>query len=262
MAIRCARGRQAFTAYVHGLTPGFPDQRTSEIATTFADMERRYANNELGVYQHGKHGWPGWEYVRTRMYIVEQEVRCSLVLPQPGQTIFVPSNWYHEVENLTDCLSVRTPNLHSSTTTGAMLIISKVCTRLWSRRCVAKHMLTQMDDVAAALDDVRDMLKSQSMDASWQAEFAAIVQDVVKEDAGWAWEGFWRMVEHNLEHPACDESCRAGNTKPLIRALLKRFAARPETPWLITSTHTQAPCWQRVAARVDAPCIFPTGAPS
>ena len=121
--------------------------------------------------------------------------------------------------------------------------------------------LTQMEDVAAALDDVRDMLKSQSRDASWQAEFTAIVQDVVKEDAGWAWDGFWRMVEHNLMHPACRDECRASNTAPLVRSLLKRFAARPEMPWLDTSTDTQVPCWQRVATCVGAASVFSTSAP-
>lgn len=59
----------------------------------------------------------------------------------------------------------------------------------------------QIDDVTAALSDVRDMLHGQS---GWESEFTALVQQVVQQDAGWAWEGFWRMVHHNVKHPSCD----------------------------------------------------------
>ena len=101
------------------LTSGFPDRRTSELAPSFAVMEARRAAGKLGPYSEGREGWTGWEEVRSRVYTVEQEVRDFLT--QPGQTIFVPSNWYHEVENLTDCLSVFCKFSHSSITTGATL---------------------------------------------------------------------------------------------------------------------------------------------
>lgn len=51
------------------------------------------------MYASGKDGWPGWEKARTQVITVLQE---------EGETIFVPSNWYHEVTNLTDCVSVST----------------------------------------------------------------------------------------------------------------------------------------------------------
>lgn len=56
------------------LTTEFPERRTSELASTFDDMEQLYARGELGPFQEGKRGWPGWQSVRTRMYVVEQEV--------------------------------------------------------------------------------------------------------------------------------------------------------------------------------------------
>ncbi|WFD21594.1 hypothetical protein MEQU1_000249 [Malassezia equina] len=115
----------------------FPERRTSELASTFDDMEQLYARGELGPFQEGKRGWPGWQSVRTRMYVVEQE----------------------------------------------------------------------MDDVTNALSDVRDMLQGKD---GWESEFAALVQHVVQQDAGWAWEGFWRM----------------------------RYGQRPEVLWLASSTHT------------------------
>ena len=176
----------------------FPDQRTSELASTYDDMERRYANDELGAYTDGFSGWPGWAEVRSRVHVVYQE---------PGQTIFVPSNWYHEVENLTDCLSLN----------------HNWC-NAYNLRSMYESMEHEVDDVTAALEDVRDMLQSQPANqCPWQAEFVAIVQDVVREDAGWAWDGFWRMVYHNVVHPPCDAMFRPPDVRPLIRELLSRF---------------------------------------
>lgn len=77
----------------------FPAVRTSEVAPSYDEMERRRAAGRLGVYASGKDGWPGWEEARTQAITVLQE---------EGETIFVPSNWYHEVTNLTDCVSVST----------------------------------------------------------------------------------------------------------------------------------------------------------
>ena len=56
------------------LTSEVPDRRTSELASTFDTMERLYALDELGPFQDGKQGWPGWHHVRLRTYVVEQEV--------------------------------------------------------------------------------------------------------------------------------------------------------------------------------------------
>lgn len=87
----------------------FPERRTSALASRYVEMEQAFHAGKLGAYQDGYEGWPGWGQVRERVYEIEQEV-CVGRSPypsQPGQTIFVPSNWYHEVENLTDCMSVR-----------------------------------------------------------------------------------------------------------------------------------------------------------
>lgn len=56
---------------------GFPEQRTSELASTFKDMERRRALGELGAFRDGRSGWPGWEQARLRVYVIEQEV-CTV----------------------------------------------------------------------------------------------------------------------------------------------------------------------------------------
>lgn len=177
--------RRTYLATTFLLTAGFPDQRTSEVAPSYAEMERRRAAGTLGHYQDGYEGWPGWEDVRLRVYTVEQA---------PGQTLFVPSNWYHEVENLTDCISVRCART--------------LLTQLNHNWCNAVNLLSmyvamedESDDVAAALSDVRELLQAQN---AWEYEFTRITQQVVEQDAGWAWAGFWRMVLHNLQRPPCD----------------------------------------------------------
>ena len=198
----------------------FPNQRTSELASTYRDMEQRYANHELGAYKDGYSGWAGWAEVRSRVHVLDQE---------PGQTIFVPSDWYHEVENLTDCLSLN----HNWCNT-------------YNLRSMYESMEDEIDDVTAALEDVRDMLQSQPpSERAWQAEFVAIVQDVVRQDAGWAWDGFWRMVHHNVVHPPCHANFRPPDVRPLVRELLSRFRRRAETPWLVSSSTPSA--WQSVA---------------
>jgi len=107
--------------------------------------------------------------------------------------------------------------------------------------------LSQVDDVEHALEDVRDVLRSQHPNTdAWQSEFTAIVQDVVRQDAGWSWHGFWQMIEYNLAHPPCSAAYRESDVlvHALVRELLERFAQRPEVPFLDASTLT---CRRRVA---------------
>lgn len=90
-----------FPPHVAPLLRRFPAVRTSEIAPSYDEMEHRRGEGRLGEFAAGKDGWTGWEEARKHVVTVYQE---------PGETIFVPSNWYHEVLNLTDCVSVRCAN--------------------------------------------------------------------------------------------------------------------------------------------------------
>ncbi|KAI9064456.1 Clavaminate synthase-like protein [Trametes sanguinea] len=115
-------------------------------------------------------------FSQARPIVIEQE---------SGETIFVPSGWFHQVENLTDCISinhnwcnaVNLPSLYES-------------------------MCAKVTEVEHALEDVREMLSQGSANTSnpdgWRGEWIAIVQDVVEKDAGWHWATFWRMVHHAL----------------------------------------------------------------
>ncbi|WFC97977.1 palmitoyl-CoA hydrolase [Malassezia yamatoensis] len=147
---------------------GFPDQRSSELASSYSDMEDKYAADRLGPYRDGYDGWPGWQDVRARVYTLEQET----------------------------------------------------------------------DDAANALRDVRDMLYESNRD-SWQMEFTQLVQDIVLKNAGWAWEGFWRMILHNLEQPPCKPSHRSPSTFVYgnINSILTRFSKREDAQYLPSEVH-------------------------
>lgn len=62
----------------------------------------------------------------------------------------------------------------------------------------------QVEDVEEALSDVQEMMRTAASDGSsssgedWHVEWTATVQRIAEQDAGWAWAGFWDMVERNL----------------------------------------------------------------
>ena len=184
----------------------FPAVRTSELAASTTDMDARLAAGRLGHVRDGRDGWPMWEEARKHMYTLEQG---------PGQTIFVPSNWYHEVENLTDCVSLN----HNWCNSVNLLSMYDA-------------MEQETDDVAEALSDVRAML--QETDEAWRTEFTRTVQFVVQQDSGWAWDGFWRMVQRNLVHASCTPDLHPPDAfiHERVRALHARFTQRPEYPSL------------------------------
>ena len=103
----------------------------------------------------------------------------------------------------------------------------------WSTRYGAGTLLRQTDDVTEALSDVREMLQ-QNNPSDWQGEFASLVQDIVRQDAGWAWEVFWHMILHNITQVPC-QVCHVtyqAYLPPTRRLCLRSYsdAAKPLLP--------------------------------
>ncbi|KAI3625711.1 hypothetical protein CBS9595_001072 [Malassezia furfur] len=94
----------------------------------------------------------------------------------------------------------------------------------------------ETDDVTEALSDVREMLQ-QNNPSDWQTEFAGLVQDIVRQDAGWAWEGFWHMILHNITQSIYRPS--EDFVYARIRTLISRFSHREEAAWLPASVTTE-----------------------
>jgi len=125
-------------------------------------------------------------YNRERFPKFQQALdKAIVVIQKQGETIFVPSGWYHQVENLTDCISIN----HNWANGNSLL-------NMYSAMCA------EVADVEEALSDVREMMEESwkpegpEQSDGWQEEWVAVVQDVLKKNAGWGWFEFWSMVLH------------------------------------------------------------------
>ena len=81
-----------------------------------------------------------------------------------------PSGWYHQVENLTPCISI---NHNWCNSANLRMLYSSMCDKVV--------------EVENALDDVRQLLRASHADdeKTWKAEFRTVVQQLVEQDAGW-----------------------------------------------------------------------------
>ncbi|OBZ77277.1 JmjC domain-containing protein 1 [Grifola frondosa] len=124
------------------------------------------------------------QFEKARPIVVEQKA---------GESIFIPSGWYHQVENLTDCISI---NHNWCNAANLPSLYSSMCAKVI--------------EVEHALEDVRELLshnqevtgKDGNIDdanGGWEREWTHIVQDLVEKDAGWNWMTFWRMVRHAMQ---------------------------------------------------------------
>lgn len=159
-----------------------------------------------------------------------------------------PSGWYHQVVNLTDCISI---NHNWCNSVNLPMLYASMCEKV--------------EEVEHALEDVRDMLRaSNSEGEAWKREFSAVVQGLVQQDAGWkyvarltilsphptnahllSWSVFWKMILHVLRCAATEThtptrplpdgvfSCAASHLRPSrqftydqVRSCYDDFVAR------------------------------------
>lgn len=133
------------------------------------------------------------------------------VVQEAGETIFVPSGWYHQVENL-DFVSGR------HTITSKRLLTERLQCISINQNFASSHimptiyrnLLESQARVEEAISDVKALLRDhavQSIDSSktvdsdvqpWEFEWLNQVQSLLEMDAGWGLRGFWGMVLHNL----------------------------------------------------------------
>jgi Cupin-like domain len=185
--------------------------RTSQLARTVDEMDAtlRLRESEPGSSYRD---WSRWKEARSRMLEIVQE---------EGETIFVPSNWYHEVLNLTDCISIN-HNWCNSINLPSMY----------------QAMKDEVQDVEKSLEDVKEMIRDgprKPSDPPWQVEWTETVQNVARQDMGWAWDGFWNMIQVNLAEPVCGNDLRpdqATFVRPRLQAILDDFRSRDEWQWL------------------------------
>ena len=170
-----------FPPFVKTQLRQFPQNPNSELARGVEEMKKYQAEGKLTLVSKGGLGWPEWDKA------IEQ---CYEVIQESGETIFVPSDWHHEVINLTDCISLN----HN-----------------WCNSCNIQSMYNsiceEVKKTEEAISDVQEMMQT-SNPFEWQTEWTETVQNIVAANAGWAWKGFWSMILHNLENPPCEVSDR------------------------------------------------------
>lgn len=120
--------------------------------------------------------YPHLQKVRDAAIVVEQK---------PGQTIFVPSTWYHQVVNIGPTLSINHNWINAA-----------------SLNSIYQNLVTEMHQSEEAIIDLKydNILDEQG--------FAAVVEELTLENAGMNWDTFFGLIKFRLKHESCYISTR------------------------------------------------------
>ncbi|GAA5890845.1 hypothetical protein JCM8208_003071 [Rhodotorula glutinis] len=163
--------------------------------------------------------------------------RGMLVVEQAaGETIYVPSGWFHSVHNL----SHPTLSLNHN----------------WLNSHILPAVYSALADEAArcreAIDDVREMLaerarREEEGEDGWRREWERAVDELVERSEGWSWPTFWRMTLNtlrNLDAPSTVLEERAARSRwPVVPP-----AARPPVAFVVSQVQ---PLLDDFRARVE-----------
>jgi len=110
----------------------------------------------------------------------------------PGEIIFVPSGWKHQVLNLSPLVISINHNWCNSVNLNS----------------VYDALAKDVEQVKTSIADVKELLKkkwdSKRPDSptseenhtgtGWELEWIEVVQELTKQHSGWNWMTFWKMV--------------------------------------------------------------------
>jgi JmjC domain, hydroxylase len=100
----------------------------------------------------------------TREVLDNKEIKYFDLIQEPGETLFVPSKWFHQVNNLDDAVSIN----HN-----------------WFNSCnalsISKSLLDHQDDVVREISDCKDMENfAEHCQLMLKASFGMNVTDFVE----------------------------------------------------------------------------------
>ncbi|BGP29773.1 hypothetical protein JCM10296v2_001519 [Rhodotorula toruloides] len=186
----------------------FPPSCTPHLRPLIAEAERNDTSVKCDEWSDERKE----EFRERGMMIVEQK---------EGESIFIPSGYYHSVHNLTHpTLSLNHNWLNSH-----------------NLPAVYRSLSDEVKRCRAAIEDVREMMIEQARrkaegDEGWKEEWEKAVDELVERSEGWSWPKFWRMTLntlHNVEVPPPVLEERAASSRwPLIPP-----DARPPTSFVL-----------------------------
>ncbi|KAG9284137.1 hypothetical protein G9A89_022911 [Geosiphon pyriformis] len=107
--------------------------------------------------------------VDSKMFPNFAQARRFVVYQHTGETLFVPSSWYHMVENIGDCISIN-HNWAQSTAFDIMYV----------------GMKADLLEVKYAIRDLQDEMA--------KFEFIETCQRLLMANAGWDWVILWQLI--------------------------------------------------------------------
>ncbi|CAG8509088.1 4031_t:CDS:1 [Paraglomus occultum] len=120
-----------------------------------------------------------------------------IVYQHAGETLFVPSGWYHQTENIGDTISI---NHNWANSTNLDLTYS--------------GLREDLDEIEYAIRDVKEVMGTE--------EFVQTCQTLLMTNSGWNWTVFWKMVKfignrllRNIETNRLDKHGERNNEEQL-----------------------------------------------
>lgn len=124
----------------------------------------KYGNMVYDIRQVCKEDFPNFEQAK-RIVLYQKD----------GETVFVPSGWFHQVENIGAAISIN----HN-----------------WANACNLKHtfgsLKKDLDDCTRAIMDIKDGMT--------QVEFVQECQNLLLVHSGWDWKTFLNMLHCVVEN--------------------------------------------------------------
>ncbi|OAV87752.1 hypothetical protein PTTG_00601 [Puccinia triticina 1-1 BBBD Race 1] len=160
----------------------------------FVYMGERGTTTGLHTDVYNSYSWSANIVGKKRWRLFSPESAESITVEQsPGEIIFVPSGWRHEVLNISPlvisinhnwCNSVNLPSVYDA-------------------------LAKDIEDVKRSIADVKDLLRNKwaaqlpdssagpgnPAGAGWELEWIEVVQELTKQHSGWNWTTFWGMVQ-------------------------------------------------------------------
>ncbi|KAI8058960.1 uncharacterized protein B0P05DRAFT_517310 [Gilbertella persicaria] len=113
--------------------------------------------------------------VDTEEFPKFKQARCIEIYQRDGETIFVPSGWFHQVENIGAAISIN----HN-----------------WSNACnlmmTYQSIKNDLDDVKAAIQDIKESVS--------EMDFIVQCQHLLLAHSGWNWHTFLSILCSIVDH--------------------------------------------------------------